>query len=302
MKKIALRIVALLLVVLLAADSGMFLKAEAISSSKKKKENTSTTEEVKDEPWLNNILVEDPLGVFGIEKEKIYSVTFLDNLDDAPRKAWNMAKGASTRVKGWMEWNGAMVDVYFAAKDGINGEECAEALFAECINLEVICFNGALHTDLAESMDQMFLNCASLEEVDIETLDTSSAESMSEMFRGCEALEELDVSNFNTENVTSMYCMFSTCMSLEELDLSSFDTAKVTNMGFMFSACKALEEVEVSGFDTSKVYNMEGMFRWCDSLEYLDITGWNLKRVKSYSNFMNPGIYYDGKPWENIFK
>jgi len=304
MKKTAIRIASLLLaMVLLVSNSAIFLQADAISSSKKKDKNSTTAaEETKDEAWLNNILTEDPLSVFGVDKDKIYTVTFLDDLENAPKKAWNMGKGASSRVKGWVEWNGAMVDIYFAANGGINGENCCASLFEECINMEQVLFNGAFHTEKAESMEKMFLNCASLEEVDVETLDTSSVETMSEMFRGCEALEELNLENINTENVTTMYCMFSTCTSLEELDLSSFDTSKVTNMGFMFSACKSLEEVEAAHFDTSKVYNMEGMFRWCESLEYVDITGWNLKRVKSYSNFMDPGIYYDGKPWEKIFK
>ena len=254
------------------------------------------------ENWMNNILTEDPLDAFGIDRDKIYSVTFLDDLDDVPGNAWNMGKGSSSRVKGWIEWNGSMADIYFAADGGINGENSCGYLFGECINMIEVSFNGAFHTEYAETMERMFYNCASLKEVDAETLDTSSVESMAEMFRGCTDLEELDVGSFDTGNVTTMYCMFSTCRSLEELDLSSFDTSKVKNMGFMFSACKDLELVMVGGFDTSRVSNMEGMFRWCDSLQYLDIAGWDMGRVTNYADFMNPGTYYNGEPWENLFK
>ena len=252
--------------------------------------------------WKSNLLTTDPLGVFGFKKELIGSVTFLDSLESAPRNAWNLGKGASARVKGWVTWQDGLANIYIAAKGGVNGEKCTEALFEDCTALEEISFGGAFHTETAESMKNMFHNCENLLYVDTENLDTSSVTTMYQMFRNCYALEELDLGSFDTSNVTNMYCMFSTCYSLKELDLSKFNTSKVTNMAFMFSACRALEKVNVSRFDTAKVTNMEGMFRWCDLLEEPDLGSWNVSRVENYSGFMNEGMTINGRPWREFFR
>lgn len=251
--------------------------------------------------WKSNLLTTDPMGVFGFKKELIGSVTFQDNMSGVPGNAWNLGKGASARVKGWVTWQDGLANIYIAAKGGVNGEKCTEALFEDCTSLEEVSFGGAFHTETAKSMKNMFHGCESLRYVDTENLDTSSVTDMYQMFRDCFALEELNVSSFDTSKVTTMYCMFSTCYSLEELDLSSFNTSKVTNMAYMFSACRALEKVKVSKFDTSKVTNMEGMFRWCDLLEEPDLSGWNVSRVKKYSGFMNEGMTINGRPWKEFF-
>ena len=62
---------------------------------------------------------------------------------------------------------------------------------------------------------------------------------MSSMFLECYSLEELNLSNFNTNNVTNMYCMFCVCSSLKDLNLSNFNTNNVINMKGMFIGCSA---------------------------------------------------------------
>lgn len=255
----------------------------------------------ENDKWKSNLLTTDPLGVFGFEKELIGSVTFLDDLSGAPKYSWNMGKGSSSRVKGWVVWQDGLASIYIAANGGVNGELCTESMFEDCTNLEEVCFGGAFHTETAKYMNNMFYNCHSLKNVDTENLDTSKVTTMHQMFRDCHALEELDTSSFDTSKVTSMYCMFSKCYSLEELNLQNFNTSKVTNMGYMFSACRSLEKVNVSKFDTAKVSNMEGMFRWCDILEEPDLSGWNVSRVKNHFGFMNEGMTIAGNPWEEFF-
>ena len=230
----------------------------------------------EDEAWVNNVLTAEPIDTFGIDREKIGTVTFLDSTEDAPRYCWHMGVGSSSSVKGWVEWSGGFADIYFAADGGINGERCTVGMFKDCTNLTAIEFNGAFHTD----------HCTS----------------MKEMFRGCTSLRSLDVTDLNTSNVKNMYAMFSTCPKLTELDVSGFDTAKVTNMGFMFSACRRVKELDVSKFDTGKVTNMEGMFRWCNELDGVDVSGWNISRVRTYSNFMNDGMHINGRPWIEFFE
>lgn len=234
------------------------------------------TENKKSKNWESNVLTKDPFKAFGINREKVRTITFLDSMDDVPADAWDMGAGASSRVKGWCEWRGGLADIYFAAEGGINGEECTNGMFSGMTELREVAFNGAFHTDYAESMREMFFECKQLEYVDIGSL--------------------------NTQNVKNMYCMFSTCVSLKWLDLSGFDTSRVTNMGCMFSACHALEYVDVSTWDTRKVSNMENMFRWCDILQEPDLSGWDVGQVDVSSGFMNSGMRINGRPWEDFFR
>ena len=60
---------------------------------------------------------------------------------------------------------------------------------------------------------------------------------MNNLFLMCQSLKELNLSNFNTDNVTHMNYMFYKCSSLKELNLSNFNTNNVTNMRYMFSKC-----------------------------------------------------------------
>ena len=251
--------------------------------------------------WENNILSVSGLNAFKKDRSRILSVTFLDSLYDAPATTGYLGKGGSKYVQGWVEYEGKNIHIYIAAEGGMSAELCAEGFFEDCENLEEINFNGAFHTEKVESMKNMFNGCEKLQFIDIETLDTSKAKNMQQMFRNCKSLEELDLSQFDTSNVTNMNAMFSTCIKLEELDLSSFDTSKVTNMSYMFSGCKNLEYVNTSSFNTSKVTNMSYMFRWCTNLARLDLSGWDFSRVTKYSNFMNPNVNVDGRPWKKLF-
>ena len=125
----------------------------------------------------------------------------------------------------------------------------------------------------------MFLDCRSLESLDLSGLDTSSATGMSSMFSGCSSLESLDLSGFVTSSVVGMSGMFRGCSSLESLDLSGLDTSSATDMSYMFRGCSSLESLDPSGFDTSSVVGMRGMFDGCSSLESLDLSGFDTSSV-----------------------
>ena len=62
---------------------------------------------------------------------------------------------------------------------------------------------------------KMFLNCASLEEIQFDNVDTSNVVDMSEMFAACTELKELDLSSFNTSNVEDTSKMFYGCSQLK---------------------------------------------------------------------------------------
>ena len=56
----------------------------------------------------------------------------------------------------------------------------------------------------------------------LEFLNTSKVTNMEQMFMSCNSLTEIDLSHFDTSNVTNMGGMFYSCSSLTSLDLSSF--------------------------------------------------------------------------------
>lgn len=253
--------------------------------------------------WKENVMRAKPLDIMTEHKELIVSVTFLDTLEDAPRRTWHLGRrGVRDSVRGWIEWEDGLGYAYIAAEGGVNGKDSCAELFMECKALGAVRFNGAFHTEETKSMVNMFYKCYALREVDLETLSTSNVTSMYQMFRNCSSLEKLDLSKMDTSKVETMYCMFSTCRTLKELDLRSFDTSNVTNMGYMFSACSKLEKVDVSSFDTAKVINMEGMFRWCGELEEYDFSNWNVSGVQKYAGFLNAGMKINDQKWEKFFQ
>ena len=58
-----------------------------------------------------------------------------------------------------------------------------------------------------------------------------------DIFYECSSLNELNLNNFNTNNVTDMSVMIDGCSSLKELNPNNFNTNNVTDMRSMFSGC-----------------------------------------------------------------
>ena len=247
-------------------------------------------------------------AAFGMDipRGDIYQVVFLDSLSSAPSNAWDVSEAGNGSVKAWAE-SGTL---YIGAEGGVNGRDTCAYMFYGFHNLTTVQFNGAFHTEEAQSMRGMFNMCESLTNIDIASLDTSSVqlmdylfyecsslvrldlrnfdtsnvENMTSMFDGCSSLESVDVSSFDTAKVTDMFAMFFGCASLQKLDLSNFNTANVTDMAFMFTNCWMLESLNVSSFNTAKVTDMCYMFDDCSSLTSLDVTGFNTANVTDMCN------------------
>ena len=307
-------------------------------------ESRPIQEEIPHTPWGGNILTSiiipepytydtDMAPVFNSRtaRYQILSVTFLDSLKSAGTDSWDVSQAHDGSVKAWTKPNGTVsvwsdgknvesdaYDLYIAADGGINGKYCAH-LFDGYSNLTAVHFNGAFHTDYAESMESMFRNCTQLKSLDVSQLvtsrvrsmesmfsgcavesldirhfDTSKVEDMSYMFDSCRYLTSLDLQNFNTENVTNMRDMFSMTSQLKELDITSFDTSRVTEMRFMFSY-SGLESLDLSHFDTSRVTAISYMFSGSKTLHTVDTTGWDTSQVV----YMD-GVFSDCRDLETV--
>jgi surface protein len=129
-----------------------------------------------------------------------------------------------------------------------------------------------------ESMEEIFLYCAHIVELDLSQIDTSLVTTMKEAFYGCTILKKINFDNINTSLVTDMSNMFKDCKSLTSLDLSNFNTSLVKDMSYMFYSCNQLQFVNVSRFNTENVYKMEYMFYSCN-LSSLDVLNFNTRKT-----------------------
>lgn len=170
-----------------------------------------------------------------------------------------------------------------------------------------ILFNN-IDTAKVTTMESMFENTYTVNELNVSNLDTSNVTNMKRMFKGSYnngqmttviGLENLDtikvmtmesmfedtqyyeyaLQNFDTSNVTDMSFMFRDCSSLTSLDLSSFDTRQVTSMSGMFDGCRALTTLNINNFDTSNVTDMGHMFSGCSGLSSLDLSSFDTSNV-----------------------
>lgn len=105
--------------------------------------------------------------------------------------------------------------------------ETMNSLFGECSALKSITFGDKFNTANVTDMGNMFLNCRSIETLDLSTLNTSSVTYMAQMFTSCYNLKTIIFGdNFNTSKVTNMNSMFRDCPNLTVLDLRKIDASK----------------------------------------------------------------------------
>ena len=242
--------------------------------------------------------------VFHSEYDKIdiLSITFVDNLDDMQKNAWDVSEDGDGSVMAWVvphededSIDGNLYDLYIGA-DGqiIANKDCGE-LFVDYDSVKKIDFNECFNTEIVEDMHSMFSGCFVLQEMDISNFNTENAKDMSYMFNNCMALDKIDVTGFDTDKVENMRGMFNGCSSFRELNVDMFDTRNVKNMSSMFRECSALTDMNLENFDTSKVKSMQSMFRECTELINLDISNFNTEQVTNMGN-----MFYECKKLENV--
>ena len=203
-------------------------------------------------------------------------------------------------------------------------------MFCNCSALTTAAGISTWSADSLAAVEQMFLGCSALEELDVSGFNVSEVKSLREVFSGCNALEKLEgLGNWNTSKATDMTNLFASCFLLTEFDLPGFvtssaktlsgmfasckaltgingldtwNTSNVTDMTSMFADCDAMTEIDLTGWDTSKVTVMTGMFQLCDNLKEITLTGWtvksNTKTTYMFSNCVALEKIYTDKDWE----
>ena len=235
------------------------------------------------------------------DKEKIRSITFVDNLDDMQKNAWDVSENGDGSVMAWVvpyeDEYGVYEDLYalyIGANGQIMGNKDCDELFANYYSVKKIDFNNCFNTEMVDNMHAMFSQCSELREMDISNFNTENVTDMSYMFENCMMLEKLNVTGFDTSKVENMSNMFDGCASLTKLNVEKFDTGNVNNMSGMFRDC-SFTDLNLDSFDTSKVKSMQNMFRNCSQLINLDISNFNTEQVTNMDS-----MFYGCEALENI--
>lgn len=132
------------------------------------------------------------------------------------------------------------------------------AAFKGCANITKI---GALPVNYLENSEDMFADCTSLIDVDIDAL--SSVVDASRMFRNCFSLKAVSLGR--VINIVEADEMFYNCFSLEKVDVTML--GKVDTSESMFGNCRSLVELTVSTEFLEDLRESKNMLSGCTSLK-----------------------------------
>ncbi len=137
---------------------------------------------------------------------------------------------------------------------------------------------SSLRTHNVTDFSDMFYNCDSLIDLNVDGFDTSNAEDFNGMFHGCNKLTQLNVKHFNVNSVLHMSYLFSGCRRLKVIDLEGWDFSQVSDANEMFGYCGKLEKI-IANFNFNMIKGMAFMFDCCTKLSEVDLTHSDLSRV-----------------------
>ena len=137
---------------------------------------------------------------------------------------------------------------------------------------------SSLRTHNVTDFSDMFYNCDSLIDLNVDGFDTSNAEDFNGMFHGCNKLTQLNVKHFNANSVLHMSYLFSGCRRLQVIDLEGWDFSQVSDANEMFGYCEKLEKI-IANFNFKMIKGMAFMFDCCTKLSEVDLTHSDLSHV-----------------------
>ena len=137
---------------------------------------------------------------------------------------------------------------------------------------------SSLRTHNVTDFSDMFYNCDSLIDLNVDGFDTSNAEDFNGMFHGCHKLTQLNVKHFNVNSVLHMSYLFSGCRRLKVIDLKGWDFSQIIDANEMFGYCGKLEKI-IANFNFNMIKGMAFMFDCCTKLSEVDLTHSDLSRV-----------------------
>lgn len=161
-------------------------------------------------------------------------------------------------------------------------------VFGYCYSLKEI--KGIEDWDTSQwtipNMEETWLNCYSLESLDLNDWDTSNwtIEYLSNTWGNCYNLKELKIGNWDVSNWRggTIASAWLGCMKLVELDISNWDVSNwsLRSLASTWNGCYSLTTLDISKWNTSNwvVNSLSATWAHCHSLRKLDIENWNTSK------------------------
>ncbi|MCC8047381.1 MAG: DUF285 domain-containing protein [Clostridiales bacterium] len=206
--------------------------------------------------------------------DDIYTITFLDSLNDMPEDAWDISEYDDRSVMAWLveaeNTDEEYYDLYIAGEGGVDAPSYGLRMFSELPNLISVNFNNNFYTGNATTLYMYFQGCSSLQSIDLNSWDVSNVENISYLFDDCMSLTEIKINEWDVSNVIYMVYTFAGCSSLQNINLKDWNVSSVINLGGMFEFCTSLASVDLSDWMLStdnEEFDCQGMFYNCTSLQ-----------------------------------
>ena len=170
-----------------------------------------------------------------------------------------------------------------------NTSNTCNSVFSGCTSLEIITGIKDWKFYFTNSLSSMFLNCWSLQTVDISGWKIDTVTNLASLFDYCYCLKELNLTNWSPTNCTSLTTMFRSCYSLKTIgNVSNWNTGKVVNFSSMFQDCQSLQTFpNISNWDFSKATNISNMFAGLITVEEITLNNLNLPLCTTIATMFN---------------
>ena len=246
------------------------------------------------------------------------ALTSLDGLED-----WDVSK--VTNMGGTFGNNTSLISLKGLENWNTKSVIKMNSIFSRDTSLKDVSAIRNWNVEKVENISTAFLNCYSVEIIDLSNWNTKSLKLMSNtfgMWTGSGSptsdgqLRQIILSDkFNTSQVTNMYALFANNEKIEDysflqyinpqnatdvgqmlqnnkgLDseeyIKNWNMESATDMHTMFYGDSALVKLDLSNWNTSNVTNMSFMFSNMTNLEELDISNFDTKNVTTFQRMFN---------------
>jgi surface protein len=172
-------------------------------------------------------------------------------------------------------------------------------LFANCRKLTNLEFAPQSEATIPSILTNMFLNCESLEIIDLTHFRMDVLYSLESAFEGCTNLKEIKFEDFmNSEFLIDMSRTFKDCKKLTYINLTALHTNTIINMNEAFSGCESLEALDMPNVNTIILNEVSGLFKNNKKIAHLELNLFNTLNVKEPEK--RSGMFENFNKAENI--
>ena len=173
------------------------------------------------------------------------TITFYFGEEDGSRQGTTYTIDNTASTPEWLANAATITKAVFDPSFAFARPTTTQRWFSGMKNLKTIEGMENLNTSDVTIMSYMFLNCQSLETLDLSHFDTRKVDKMGYMLQGCTNLKSVDLTGFETAACTSFYQMFKNCSSLESLDLSPLTITEGVESRYMLNGCTVLKNLTI---------------------------------------------------------